>query len=155
MSNQLQTVESVIVLMLENRGFDNVMGFLHTDDGNKTPNGDPYNGLTGDETNPANSDGTSLVPVQREMNDSTVPDPDPHEQFDFVTKQLFIPDGMYNKRLRHRLRDCQERDRRRHHALLRRVAHAVSATPRESLCSMRRVVLIRAEPDVAESLVRA
>src|SRR5437773_1680017 len=97
MSNQLQTVESVIVLMLENRGFDNVMGFLHTDDGNKTPNGDPYNGLTGNETNPANSDGTSLVPVQREMNDSTVPDPDPHEQFDFVTEQLFIPKGMYNK----------------------------------------------------------
>src|SRR5438874_4465954 len=97
MSNQLQTVESVIVLMLENRGFDNVMGFLHTDDGNKTPNGDSYNGLTGNETNPANSDGTSLVPVQREMDDSTVPDPDPQEEFDHVTDQLFIPKGMYNK----------------------------------------------------------
>src|SRR5438045_9552420 len=96
MSNQLQTVESVIVLMLENRGFDNVMGFLHTDDGNKTPNGDPYHGLTGNETNPANGHGTSPVPVQREMNDSTVPYPHPHEEFDYGTEQLFIPQGRYN-----------------------------------------------------------
>src|SRR3954451_19735999 len=97
MPNQLQTVESVIVLMLENRGFDNLMGFLHTDDGNKTPNGDPYDGLTGNESNPTSIDGTTLIKVQRETSDATVPDPDPHEEFDHITQQLFTPNGTHNQ----------------------------------------------------------
>src|SRR5712692_2989533 len=97
MANQLHTVESVVVLMLENRSFDNLLGFLYTGNNNTSPNGDPYNGLTGNETNPSNANGTGPVQVQPNTTSPTVPAPDPHEEFDFVTEQLFTPAGTKNQ----------------------------------------------------------
>ena len=65
MANQLGTVENFIVLMLENRSFDNLLGFLYTDEDNKSRNGDPFDGLTGDETNPTYADGSQPIRVDR------------------------------------------------------------------------------------------
>jgi hypothetical protein len=37
--------EHVEVLMLENRSFDRMLGFLYTDNGNVSASGQPYGGL--------------------------------------------------------------------------------------------------------------
>jgi phospholipase C len=47
MSNgQLTAIDHVVVLMLENRSFDHMLGFLYTDRGNISPTGQPFDGLT-------------------------------------------------------------------------------------------------------------
>jgi phospholipase C len=51
--NGLATVNHVVVLMLENRSFDHMLGFLYTSAGNASPSGQPYEGLAGTESNPA------------------------------------------------------------------------------------------------------
>jgi len=76
-------IEHVIVLMLENRSFDSVLGKLY-------PKGETFNGLSGDETNPS-----SLGPVAvwndtgMDPRTATIPDPDPGELFDDMNLQLF------------------------------------------------------------------
>jgi hypothetical protein len=50
-NNQLASVEHIVVLMLENRSFDHMLGFLYEDTGNSSPSGDPFAGLTGQESN--------------------------------------------------------------------------------------------------------
>ncbi len=54
----LASVEHVVVLMLENRSFDHMLGYLYP--GNVSPSGQPFDGLTGTESNP----GSSGQPVQ-------------------------------------------------------------------------------------------
>jgi phospholipase C len=87
MANQLSTVESIVVLMLENRSLDNLLGFLYAANGNRSPNGDAFDGLTGNESNP-DSNGNP-VPVQPVQNSTTSPDPDPGEEFQHINMQLF------------------------------------------------------------------
>lgn len=41
-----------MVLMLENRSFDHMLGWLYTDEGNVSPSKQPYEGLTGTESDP-------------------------------------------------------------------------------------------------------
>ncbi len=53
--NGLPSIEHIVVLMLENRSFDHMLGFLYTDNGNVSPLGQPYEGLTGTESNPASA----------------------------------------------------------------------------------------------------
>src|SRR5262245_25452576 len=86
MPNQLATVESIVVLMLENRSFDNLIGYLYYPR-NQSPNGDPYDGLTGNEWNP-DSNGVH-IPVHQVVNSTTTPDPDPGEEFQHINMQLF------------------------------------------------------------------
>ena len=50
--NNLAAVNHVVVLMLENRSLDHMLGFLYTSQGNVSPSGMPYEGLTGTESNP-------------------------------------------------------------------------------------------------------
>jgi len=52
--NGLASVDHVVVLMLGNRSFDHMLGFLYP--GNVSPSGQPFDGLTGTESNPG-SDG--------------------------------------------------------------------------------------------------
>ena len=52
MANQLSAIKHVVQLMLENRSFDQMLGFLYADSGNKSASGEPYEGLTGAESNP-------------------------------------------------------------------------------------------------------
>jgi phospholipase C len=53
--DQLGRIEHIVVLMLENRSFDHMLGFLYSDTDNRSPAGAPFEGLTGTE---ANSDAT-------------------------------------------------------------------------------------------------
>ncbi len=48
----LDQIQHIVVLMLENRSFDHMLGFLYADNGNKSPKtGQPFEGLAGNETN--------------------------------------------------------------------------------------------------------
>ena len=45
--NGLSSVNHIVVLMLENRSFDHMLGLLYSDCGNVSPAGQPFEGLTG------------------------------------------------------------------------------------------------------------
>ncbi len=47
MANQLGAIKHIVQLMLENRSFDQMLGFLY--DNNKSSTGQPFEGLTGNE----------------------------------------------------------------------------------------------------------
>ena len=51
--NGLASVGHVVVLMLENRSFDHMLGFLYP--GHVSPSGQPFDGLTGTESNPGSN----------------------------------------------------------------------------------------------------
>jgi phospholipase C len=51
MPNQLGSIQHIVHLMLENRSFDHMLGFLYSDSGNVSPTGQPFEGLTGTESN--------------------------------------------------------------------------------------------------------
>ena len=50
MSSLLSNIDHFVVVMLENRSFDHMLGFLYPRNG--APRGQPFEGLTGDESNP-------------------------------------------------------------------------------------------------------
>jgi phospholipase C len=54
-SSLLSEVQHIVVLMLEQRSFDHMLGFLYASQGNVSPSGQPYDGLTGSESNPGPS----------------------------------------------------------------------------------------------------
>jgi phospholipase C len=54
-SNQLGSIEHVVVLMLENRSLDHMLGLVYAGSGNVSPTGEPFDGLTGQEVNPDQS----------------------------------------------------------------------------------------------------
>ena len=87
-------IEHVVVLMLENRSFDCMLGWLYRD----RPD---FDGLRGGELNPWHRDDGTVqqIPV---WNDGTItadaaaiPDPDPGEVFEDMTMQIYglRPDG--------------------------------------------------------------
>ncbi|MDB5409028.1 MAG: Phospholipase [Rhodospirillales bacterium] len=83
----IDEIEHVIVLMLENRSFDCMLGKLY-------PAGPSYAGLTDKETNPfQRSDGIVALPVWSSSGmdplTATTPDPDPGEVFVDMNEQLF------------------------------------------------------------------
>jgi len=51
MANQLSQIKHIVQLMLENRSFDQMLGFLYTAQNNKSPAGQPFDGLSGEEWN--------------------------------------------------------------------------------------------------------
>jgi phospholipase C len=80
----LDSFEYVVVLMLENRSFDNVLGYLYQ---NGVPPGKQFAGVVGNNlTNP--DENGNPVPVSIET-DFHQPYPDPGEEFDHITAQLF------------------------------------------------------------------
>ena len=80
--------------MLENRSFDQMLGFLYEASNNKSPTNQPFEGLTGNESNP--DDAGRLVKVYKV--DSNAPHPylmpgaDPGEGFYNTNYQLFSTD---------------------------------------------------------------
>jgi phospholipase C len=73
-------IQHIVVLMLENRSFDNVLGYLR-------PAGPDFDGLDG-----AGCEGNDNIPpwtTQPGEDCSTMPDPDPGESFDDINAQLF------------------------------------------------------------------
>ncbi|MGA8428694.1 MAG: alkaline phosphatase family protein [Candidatus Sulfotelmatobacter sp.] len=94
MANQLSSVKHIVQLMLENRSFDQMLGFLYESTGNKSPTNQPYEGLTGNESN---LDDTGRA-IQVYKIDNTAPHPylmpgaDPGEGFYNTNYQLFSTD---------------------------------------------------------------
>jgi phospholipase C len=90
-SSPLSGIEHVVVLMLENRSFDHMLGFLYTDEGNKSPSGQPFEGLTGDESNP-DVDGTPVKVFRIQPADENayfMPGADPGEGYASTNSELF------------------------------------------------------------------
>jgi phospholipase C len=48
MANYLKKVDHIVELMLENRSFDQMLGFLYTSSNNKSPAGDDFGQQSGD-----------------------------------------------------------------------------------------------------------
>lgn len=94
MANQLGKIDHIVQLMLENRSFDQMLGFLYTDAGNVSPAGHPYDGLTGEESNP--DDTGRPVPVYRiqagDPHPYLMPGADPGEGFQNTNYQLYSTD---------------------------------------------------------------
>jgi len=92
--NQLSAIKHIIQLMLENRSFDQMLGFLYAGTSNLAPNNQPYDGLTGNESNPDDLGRQ----IQVFKIDETSPHPylmpgaDPGEGFFNTNYQLFRTD---------------------------------------------------------------
>jgi phospholipase C len=91
MANQLAAIQHIVVLMLENRSFDHMLGFLYADQHNQSPSGQPFDGLTGNESNPAaNGEAVKVYAIQ--AGDSNLyfqPGADPGEGYSATNSQLF------------------------------------------------------------------
>lgn len=91
-ANSLSAIEHIVVLMLENRSFDHMLGFLYADSGNVSPAGQAFEGLTGNESNPAAS-GASPVTVFKIAPGTAstyyMPGADPGEGYTATNSQLF------------------------------------------------------------------
>lgn len=99
MTSQIkEKIDHVVVLMLENRSFDNLLGWLYTNEispdhvippATRTPTA--YRGLDGaDYSNPMNlHEPGDKVPVQKGVSSFTVPTPDPNEDFKYMNRQQF------------------------------------------------------------------
>jgi phospholipase C len=91
MANQLGQIQHIVQLMLENRSLDHLLGFLYAGSGNVSPQGSPFDGLTGAETNPDGSGATVFVfpiPAGR-THPYQMPGADPAEGFLNMNQQLF------------------------------------------------------------------
>ncbi|HET9897583.1 MAG TPA: alkaline phosphatase family protein [Streptosporangiaceae bacterium] len=87
----LSAIDHVVVLMLENRSFDHMLGFLYADAGNVTPSGQPYEGLSGSESN-QDASGQSVMVFKIEPgtpNGYYMPGADPGEGYMATNSQLF------------------------------------------------------------------
>jgi phospholipase C len=87
----LASIEHIVVLMLENRSFDHMLGFLYSDSGNVSPTGQPFEGLTGTESNPDGS-GAAVTVFKIQDTDSNayfMPGADPGEGYSATNSQLF------------------------------------------------------------------
>ncbi|HEX4657065.1 MAG TPA: alkaline phosphatase family protein, partial [Streptosporangiaceae bacterium] len=86
----LASVSHIVVLMLENRSFDHMLGFLYTAQGNVSPAGQPFAGLTGTESNP-DSTGAAVTVSRIEPatpNAYFMPGADPGEGYMATNDQL-------------------------------------------------------------------
>jgi phospholipase C len=81
MSVGLDNLKHIVVLMMENRSFDHMLGALKAEDSR-------INGLTGQETNPDTTNEPAKVQPLAEFQSQLDPDPDHH--FPAVNKQLFF-----------------------------------------------------------------
>jgi phospholipase C len=89
--NGLASIEHVVVLMLENRSFDHMLGYLYTAAGNVSPSGEPYEGLKGTESNP-DSSGQPVTVFKIEPttpNAYFMPGADPGEGYMAANDQLY------------------------------------------------------------------
>jgi phospholipase C len=98
----LENIDHIVVLMMENRSLDNLLGWLYADPSSRAngfipKGGAPFDGLSPNKyfnrmdgadspkvyaSHPPTSWPSCKDPRQ-------VPTPDPHEEFEFVTQQLF------------------------------------------------------------------
>jgi phospholipase C len=86
MNQGLQNLKHIVVLMMENRSFDHMLGSLKAVDPR-------INGLSGNETNPDTTNEPAPVKPQAEWMSQLDPDPDHH--FPAVHKQLYYGTPYY------------------------------------------------------------
>ena len=93
-TNQLDQIKHIVVLMMENRSLDNMLGYLY-DAGNsppfnEAPNGQTFNGVSGKKlSNPLGREANApTVPVSQGTVMSN-PNPDPGEDYIEVYSQLY------------------------------------------------------------------
>jgi phospholipase C len=101
----LPQIKHVIVVMLENRSFDNICGWLYKPGMKSQPSqflppssAKEYDGLKSSYFNPANplyfkGQSANTVRIFDQAASTTDPDPDPEETFSNVTYQLFGPEA--------------------------------------------------------------
>jgi phospholipase C len=99
----LPQIRHIVAVMLENRSFDNMCGWLYRDESPaqylpSTTSAQPFNGLRAGLFNPAYASyfttGTGeTYPIFDKANATNMPNPDPEEGFDDVNYQLFGPEG--------------------------------------------------------------
>lgn len=91
---QLAAIEHIVVLMLENRSFDHMLGFLYEDLGNHSPAGDPFEGLTGTESN-TDANGVTVKVFKIDPSKASayfMPGDNPGEGYSATNLQLFGAD---------------------------------------------------------------
>lgn len=103
MSQILPQVEHFVVVMLENRSFDNLCGWFYSDGASPQHfvpalGAAPFDGLNPGLWNPSNASFFQGSPpekvfVVKGASSTIVPDPDPQEEFDHITFQLYGPQG--------------------------------------------------------------
>ena len=91
-SGNLAAIDHVVVLMLENRSFDHMLGYLYSAQNNVSPlTNQPFEGLTGSEQNPDGSGGTvdayQITPST--PNAYFMPGADPGEGYKATNSQLW------------------------------------------------------------------
>jgi len=85
----LDAIEHVVVLMLENRSFDHMLGFLY--EGNVSPLGQPFDGLAGTESNPgSNGQPVTVFRIEHDTpNAYYMPGSDPGEGYMATNNELY------------------------------------------------------------------
>ena len=94
MPNHLGKIEHIVQVMLENRSFDQMLGFLYADRNNVALAGQAFDGLTGGEWNPDDS-GRQVTVYRIQASDPHpyfMPGADPGEGFLNTNYQLFSTD---------------------------------------------------------------
>ena len=89
MTDQLSAVQHIVQLMLENRSFDHMLGFLYP--GKQGPNGQPFEGLLGTESS-IGTDGKPVTVFQIDVSKPGayfMPGADPGEGYANANSQLF------------------------------------------------------------------
>jgi phospholipase C len=87
----LSSISHIVVLMLENRSFDHMLGYLYADSGNVSASGQPFDGLTGTESN-SNAKGQAVPVFKIDSSDENayfMPGADPGEGYSATNSQLF------------------------------------------------------------------
>jgi phospholipase C len=94
MANQLGSIKHIVQLMMENRSFDQMLGFLYASSGNRSPTGQKFDGLTGNESNPDDTNRQIKVYKidQSSPHPYLMPGADPGEGFHNTNYQLFRTD---------------------------------------------------------------
>jgi phospholipase C len=90
-ANRLAAINHIVVLMLENRSFDHMLGYLYSAQGNVSPAGQPFEGLTGHESNPDGHGGTvGVFPITPATPSAYfMPGADPGEGYQATNDQLW------------------------------------------------------------------
>jgi phospholipase C len=89
--NQLPSIQHIVQLMLENRSFDHMLGFLYAGTGNVSPTGQAFEGLTGSESN-IDASGNAVTVYQIDHTAAGayfMPGADPGEGYANTNAQLF------------------------------------------------------------------
>ncbi len=156
--NTPMDIRHVVVLMLENRSFDCMLGMLY-------PSGDRFDGLIGTESNvwhkPDGSEQVIQVWKDPDLSARTVciPDPDPGELFADIQMQLGGPERRVGHgRLRRQLHAARGEHAGPRPVLGHALFHAGPGSGHQPAGArvrrVRPVACLRAVPDLAQSLLR-